>query len=68
MSKVRFLGLDVHAGTIAIAVAEPNGEIHSLGTIPNRIESPIRKFFRKLGPVQQVRACYEAGVTGYALY
>jgi hypothetical protein len=31
MSKVRFLGLDVHAETIAVAVAEPNGEVHSLG-------------------------------------
>src|SRR5437868_9634492 len=67
MSKVRFLGLDVHAETIAVAVAEPNGEVHSLGTIPNRIES-IRKMIHKLGPIQQLRACYEAGVTGYALY
>jgi transposase len=67
MSKVRFLGLDVHADTIAVAVAEPNGEVHSLGTIPNRIES-IRKFIRKHGPAEQLRACYEAGVTGYALY
>ena len=67
MSKVRFLGLDVHAATIAVAVAEPTGEIRSVGTIPNRIES-IRKMIHKLGPVQQLRACYEAGVTGYALY
>ena len=42
MSKVRFLGLDVHAETLAVAVAEPTGEVHSIGTIPNRIES-IRK-------------------------
>ena len=27
--KLRFLGLDVHAETIAVAVAEPEGEIHS---------------------------------------
>jgi transposase len=67
MSKVRFLGLDVHAETIAVAVAEPNGEVHSLGTIPNRLQS-IRKMIQKLGSVQQLRACYEAGVTGYALY
>jgi hypothetical protein len=26
MKKVRFLGLDVHAETIAVAVAEPDGE------------------------------------------
>ena len=33
MSKVRFLGLDVHADTIAAAVAEPDGEVRSLGII-----------------------------------
>ena len=26
--KLRFLGLDVHAETIAVAVAEPNGEVN----------------------------------------
>ena len=26
MSNVRFIGLDVHAETIAVAVAEPDGE------------------------------------------
>ena len=57
--KVRFLGLDVHAETIAVAVAEPDGEVRSLGTIPNRVES-IRKLVKKLGPVEQLRACYEA--------
>ena len=29
MSKIRFVGLDVHADTIAVAVAEPNGEVRS---------------------------------------
>ena len=36
--KVRFLGLDVHTETIAVAVAEPDGEVRSLGTIPNVID------------------------------
>lgn len=67
MSKIRFVGLDVHADTIAVAVAEPNGEVRPLGVIPNRLES-IRKLVAKLGPVQQVKACYEAGPTGYVLY
>ena len=31
----RFVGLDVHADTIAVAVAEKDGEARSLGTIPN---------------------------------
>ena len=65
--KVRFLGLDVHAETIAVAIAEPDGEVRSLGTIANRAES-IRKLVKKLGPVEQLRACYEAGPTGYVLY
>ena len=65
--KLRFLGLDVHAETIAVAIAEPNGEVRSLGTIPNR-EDSIRKFIRKLGSPDQLRACYEAGPTGFVLY
>jgi transposase len=65
--KVRFLGLDVHAETISVAVAEADGEVRSLGTIANRAES-IRKLIRKLGCVEQLRACYEAGPTGYVLY
>src|SRR6202521_1233473 len=65
--KVRFLGLDVHAETIAVAVAEPDGEVRSLGTIANRAEA-IRKLVKKLGSVEQLRVCYEAGPTGYVLY
>jgi transposase len=67
MSKLRFVGLDVHAETIAVAVAEGTGEVRSLGVFPNRLES-IRKVIQKLGPVQDLRACYEAGPTGYVLY
>ena len=43
--KLRFLGLDVHAETIAVAVAEADGEVRSLERIANREES-IRKFIR----------------------
>ena len=63
MSKVRFVGLDVHADTIAVAVAEAAGEVRSLGIIPNRLES-IRKLIGKLGPVKSLKCCYEAGRDG----
>jgi transposase len=65
--NTRFVGLDVHADTIAVAVAEPDGEVRSLGTIPNRPES-VRKLLKKLEPTKHLKMCYEAGPTGYALY
>src|SRR6187401_2104212 len=67
MTKLRFIGLDVHADTIAVAVAEPDGDVRSLGAIPNRAES-VRKLMKKLGPAESLRAWYEAGPTGYVLY
>jgi transposase len=63
----RFVGLDVHAQTIAVAVAEAGGEVRSLGTIPNRPEA-IRKLIRKLGAAETLHACYEAGPCGYVVY
>ena len=66
-TNLRYVGLDVHAETIAVAVAEPDGEFPSLGIIPNRPEA-VAKLIRKLGPREHLRACYEAGPCGYVLY
>lgn len=65
--NTRFVGLDVHAETIAIAVAEGRDEVRSLGTIANRPEA-VRRLLGKLGKLAELRVCYEAGPTGYALY
>lgn len=65
--NTRYVGLDVHAATISVAVAEGDAKPRSLGTIPNRLES-IRKLVRKLGPKKSLKVCYEAGPCGYALY
>jgi transposase len=69
MKRLRFVGLDVHAQKISVAVAEAggDGEVRDLGEIANR-EDSIRKLVQKLGPVEQLRVCYEAGPTGYVTY
>jgi len=61
--------MDVHAQTIAIAVAEAgrDGEVRSLGAIANTAEA-VRKAIKKLGDVETLAICYEAGPCGYALY
>jgi len=63
----RFVGMDVHAETIAVAVAEGRDQVRSLGTIANRPEA-IRRLLGKLGDPAKLKVCYEAGPTGYALY
>lgn len=66
--RTRFLGLDVHKETIAVAVAEDGTEPRLHSTIANRPES-VRKLVREIGgPDVQLVAAYEAGPTGYAVY
>jgi transposase len=65
--NTRFVGLDVHAETIAVAVAEGRGQVRALGIIPNRPEA-VRRLLGKVGKPGELRVCYEAGPTGYALY
>lgn len=68
MRKVsRYVGLDVHGETIAVAVAETGGELREVAVVPNRPEA-VRRLVKKLGGPGGMKMCYEAGPTGYALY
>ena len=65
---LRYVGLDVHAETIAVAVAEARGEGRARGTIPNTPEA-VRRLIKQLAAGgAALRVCYEAGPTGYVLY
>jgi len=69
MSKIaKFVGLDVHKATIAIAVCEGGalGEVRSLGTIAHDLTRLVRRL-EPLGQPQDVYVAYEAGPTGYGL-
>ena len=66
--QLRYIGLDVHKATIAVAIAEEGGAPTSFGSIDND-PSAIRKLMTRLGgPERELRVAYEAGPTGYALH
>jgi transposase len=66
--QIRYLGLDVHKATIAVAIAEEEGAPTSYGSIANE-PSAIRTLMTRLGGSDvQLHVAYEAGPTGYALH
>jgi transposase len=70
MSKpILYIGMDVHADSISIAIAEPErkGEVRLYGKISSDLHS-VEKLVRKLGhPGKELRVCYEAGPCGFVL-
>jgi transposase len=46
-NETRFVGLDVHTETIAVAIAAKDGDVHAMGSISNRPES-IKRLVLKL--------------------
>ena len=64
----KYVGLDTHKDTIAVAVAEAaGGKARYFGAIPNR-PAAITKLLKQLSPDGEVVSyCYEAGPCGYAL-
>lgn len=61
-----FVGLDVHADNIAVAVACGRQEPRSLGVVPNTPRA-VYRMLAKLGDPSTMLVCYEAGPTGYGL-
>lgn len=64
---IRFVGLDVHAKSVAIAVAEEGREpAQALSQVPNDL-GRILKTLDRLGPRGSLRCAFEAGPTGFGL-
>jgi transposase len=64
-----YIGLDVHAQSIVLAVAEASGEVRSHGSISNdlqALEKALAKI-RKAHEGAELRVCYEAGPTGFVI-
>jgi transposase len=69
MTSTVYVGLDVHAETIAVATADDgrNGEIRFYGTIRNTADSILRPTKRLSSWNTTPVFCYEAGPCGYGI-
>ena len=66
-NTTRFVGLDVHKDTIAVAVTTPGrSDAQILATIPHDFAS-LSKTLARLGTPGSLSCCYEAGPTGFGL-
>ena len=61
-----YLGLDVHRDTISVAVLGPGREAPTVDRIAND-EPSVRRLVAQFADRRGLRACYEAGPTGYEL-
>ena len=68
--ELLYLGLDVHAQSISVALAEPGGaEVRQYGTLSSclhSLEKALAKI-KKAHPGRKLKVCYEAGPTGFVI-
>jgi transposase len=63
-----YVGLDVHANSISVAVAvKDGGEVRSHGNVAYDMVA-LRKCLKQIGDIGEMKICYEAGPCGYGLY
>ena len=61
------LGLDVHKDSISVALLHPGSDAADVERIFHD-ETSVRRLIARLGDPRRIRACYEAGPTGYELH
>src|SRR5262245_17332822 len=68
MASMKYVGLDVHKGAIAVAVTgQESPEVRYVGEIRPTPEA-LQKLVRQLGPPATLHLAYEAGPCGYGIY
>ena len=60
------LGLDVHKNTISAGILRPGQDVADVEKISSD-DDAVRRLIGRLGSPRRLRACYEAGPTGYEL-
>ena len=64
---IKYVGLDVHAETVSVAIADSTGQLRSYGTVPAHSHSMDRLHKKLSEGGAEVRYVYEAGPTGFWL-
>jgi transposase len=70
MSKeLLYIGLDVHAQTVSIAIAGESGEVRNYGSVSSCLSTLEKTMcrIRNAHPGAELRVCYEAGPTGFVI-
>lgn len=63
----KYVGLDVHQETIAVAVADTAGELRYMGEIVNTPEAIAKLVAQIKRGTGRLSFCYEAGPCGYTI-